>query len=588
MKRVVLVLFIMVSTIVSGQTETIDLEKIQEDLDEILNDIASQYVFLEDKAVDLSCIREKYESQIETLRSRNDVVLFFEYLLDEFYDSHVTLNRNTNHSYRLYSPVYVSLVEDVPVITSVWKSQMEGFQQPILGAKLIAVNGVPVDTAIHNFPTQCHDKSSAIVREWICNKILSGRYDEANEIMVELISGELIDVDLNKIQIRNDEGLLSSDVKDGVGVIRINNTLGNSDLIAEFDEKLDALMSTQGLILDLRNTVGGGNSLVARAIMGRFIEVSKPYQKHSFPEKYGDDEMIERNWVEYVSPRKECYNKPVIVLVGRWTGSMGEGLAIGMEALGAGIIVGTEMERLAGEISGFSFRHQNYGYQLSTAKLYHINGAPREEYVPENYVHQSTLKKDEIFEAGMDKLSTLILPGDTLLKEKLEDIGRRDQTLRLLLPDVVSKFGNESQEYTYIWSLIHHEDSVCLNELTEILDEHGWLGVNRVGESANQYIWLIIQHSDLEVQEFYLPVLKESVSKGESPGWHLAFLEDRILVRNKKEQKYGTQAIWDKELKQNKICPIEDVHTVDQRRAKLGLETMEEYTSRNNYLFDQK
>jgi carboxyl-terminal processing protease len=65
------------------------------------------------------------------------------------------------------------------------------------------------------------------------------------------------------------------------------------------------------------------------------------------------------------------------------------------------------MERLSGEMNGFSFKNQNYGYRLSTAKLYHINGTPREKYIPTNYVTQTTTEKDETLEKGIELINTL-------------------------------------------------------------------------------------------------------------------------------------------------------------------------------------
>ena len=181
-----------------------------------------------------------------------------------------------------------------------------------------------------------------------------------------------------------------------------------------------------------------------------------------------------------------------------------------------------------------------------------------------------------------------IQPVDSILKADLELIGLEDQTLRLLLPEVTLKFGRESSEYNYIWSLIHYQDSISLKKLIDILDEHGWVGKSRVGDVANQAIWLTIQHSPIKIQEKYFPLLKESVESEESKGWHLAFLEDRILMRNGENQIYGTQAMWDNELKQNKIYPIEDVKNVNQRRQKLGLEPIEKYAESNGHIFDQK
>lgn len=179
-------------------------------------------------------------------------------------------------------------------------------------------------------------------------------------------------------------------------------------------------------------------------------------------------------------------------------------------------------------------------------------------------------------------------PLDSILKKQLELIAVEDQTLRLMLPEVTEKFGRESSEYKYIWSLINRQDSICIKKLIKIVDTHGWVGKNRIGAKANQGIWLIIQHAELKVQEKYLPLLKESVKKNESEGWHLAFLEDRVLMHNEKKQKYGTQAIWDANLMKNRIYPIEDLKNVNQRRLNLGLETIEEYAKINGHIFDQK
>ncbi|MEO1451677.1 MAG: hypothetical protein AAFV07_19265 [Bacteroidota bacterium] len=78
-----------------------------------------------------------------------------------------------------------------------------------------------------------------------------------------------------------------------------------------------------------------------------------------------------------------------------------------MEGIKRGQIVGTEMERLAGSIEGFGFRHQRFGFRVATEKLYHINGTPREEYVPEEYVRQTRVDMDEMLKAGLLLLDQL-------------------------------------------------------------------------------------------------------------------------------------------------------------------------------------
>jgi carboxyl-terminal processing protease len=86
---------------------------------------------------------------------------------------------------------------------------------------------------------------------------------------------------------------------------------------------------------------------------------------------------------------------------------MGEGLAIGFEGIERAQIVGSEMERLAGAIFNFGFNNQKFGYQLSKEKLFHINGIARENYVPTNFVKQTTTEKDEILENGIEIINKM-------------------------------------------------------------------------------------------------------------------------------------------------------------------------------------
>lgn len=589
MKKSILIFFLLLITnLTFGQENRIDHTKIEEDLEEIINDVIQNYVYLEDKNVDINCVKEYYSNEIKNIKTEEETVMFFEYLLNEFYDSHLLLNTNRKSSFRLFAPIYATLENNKLIVANVWQTQVESLNQNIVGAEILKFNGTDFQQAIIDFPTHCNDKNNIETKEWIANKILAGRYNEPRILTLKLVDNKVIEFDLDKVKIKKDNGLLTSKIVNGIGVIRINNSLGNDNLVTEFDKALNHLMNTNGIILDLRNTPNGGDSYEARGIMSRFISEKRPYQQHSFIEKSEGNPDVERNWIEYVIPRGETYTKPVIVLVGRWTGSMGEGLAIGLEGIGRAEIVGCEMERLAGEVFNFNFKHQKYGYKLSGAKLYQINGILREKYVPTNYVKQSKTNKDETLEKGIEIIKNQVNKTDSIIKNELELIKVEDQTLRLLLPTVLEKFGRKSEEYEYFWFLIQKQDSISSNKLITILDNYGWLGKSRIGNTANQTIWLTIQHSDLKTQEKYLPLLKESVKNGESEGWHLAFLEDRILMRNKKKQLYGTQAVWDNDLKKNKIWPIVDVKTVNQRRIQLGLEPIEEYVKSNGYVFNQK
>ncbi|MEM7161625.1 MAG: S41 family peptidase [Bacteroidota bacterium] len=387
-----------------AQQSAVDTAKIREDFNQILQDMTTRYVYLSEKKIDLDCLREKYSAKIDGLQNQSEVILFFEYFLNEFYDSHISLSTNIQESYRLSSPFYVAPSVKGFYIKNVWQSQLSNLTDDIVGAEIIALNGRAFNEQIEAFPSLCQDKKHLEIRTWIANKVLAGKYSEPRILTLRLKSGKEIELDMDRLSYHQSKELLSSAVQEEIGIIRINNSLGNNQLIQAFDKALNDLSETKGLILDLRNTNNGGNTYVAKGIMGRFIDKELPYQKHMYIESYEADMPIVRSWMEMVSPRAKQYTQPLIVLVGRWTGSMGEGMAIGFDAMNRAEIVGTEMKRLAGSDFDFRFSHQSFGYKVILEKLYHIDGRARELYIPKNNVEQSTITLDESMEKAIEIL----------------------------------------------------------------------------------------------------------------------------------------------------------------------------------------
>jgi len=411
MKKLILAFtLLMTFSYAYAQESTVDHQKIEEDFEQMISDIKNNYIYLKDKKVDIDCIYSQYKAKIAAITSESDRLLFFEYLLDEFYDSHMILMKAIWPSYRLDAPIYAVTENGRTRITNLWQTQIESLDVNVLGAEVLKINGVDIATKIAQFPTTCADKQDPETRNWIANKVISGRYSEPRILTLKLSTGKIHEFDLDQITLKKESDFLTVSKRNNIGILRINNALGENRLIEKFDAALDSLMNTEGLIIDLRNTTGGGNSYVARGIMSRFIEKSLPYQLHQiFDESWDDQPVIKRSWAEYVSPRGKRYEKPVAILVGRWTGSMGEGLAIGFDGLGRAEIVGTEMKRLAGgSTNDFHLNNENLNYKLMTEKLFHLNGTPREYYVPENYVIQTSIKTDEVLEKAMGLIEEIL------------------------------------------------------------------------------------------------------------------------------------------------------------------------------------
>jgi hypothetical protein len=148
----------------------------------------------------------------------------------------------------------------------------------------------------------------------------------------------------------------------------------------------------------------------------------------------------------------------------------------------------------------------------------------------------------------------------TAVKAELKAIFERDQMTRT---------GADSAAF------MNYIDSCNQVQVKALIAKYGWMGTTLIGD-YNQVLFLVIQHADLATQEKYFPMLQESANKGESSPADAAMLQDRILMRKGKKQIYGSQVVFNKTGGQE-FYPIEDEKNVNMRRAKAGLEPIEEY-----------
>jgi hypothetical protein len=117
--------------------------------------------------------------------------------------------------------------------------------------------------------------------------------------------------------------------------------------------------------------------------------------------------------------------------------------------------------------------------------------------------------------------------------------------------------------------------------LEEIIKAYGLPGKSLVDADGAEAVWLIIQHaiSLPAFQRKCLPLLQEASAKGEFPAAYAAYLEDRNRFHEGKPQRYGTQYDWD-EAGQLSPYTIEDLGTVDELRAGIGLSSLADNTAR--------
>jgi carboxyl-terminal processing protease len=166
-----------------------------------------------------------------------------------------------------------------------------------------------------------------------------------------------------------------------VAWVRLHNSLGNQAAVAEWDAAMDQARATHALVLDLRDTPSGGNTTVARSLMGRLVAQPQAYQQHELASEWRRH-GVRRVWTEQVWPRGITYRRPVIVLVGPWTGSMGEGTAVGLHAARDAAVVGEPMAGLLGGLGSLTLANSRITVRIPTERLNHVNGTPREHFQP--------------------------------------------------------------------------------------------------------------------------------------------------------------------------------------------------------------
>jgi hypothetical protein len=169
---------------------------------------------------------------------------------------------------------------------------------------------------------------------------------------------------------------------------------------------------------------------------------------------------------------------------------------------------------------------------------------------------------------------------DKPLQSLLINIYEEDQKIRREYMAAQKEFGQQSKQVDSLAQEMMYIDSINLIKVTEVLDQHGWVGAEIVGGQANHTLFLVIQHSNLQTQLKYLPMFREAVNKGKASSSSLALLEDRVALGEGKRQIYGSQIGYDNETEKSYVLPLEDPDNVDKRRAAVGLGPISEYVIR--------
>ena len=377
MKIVLTFLTILLTNLTFGQT------KYDKDFNEFWNDVNNNYAYFDQQQINWNKVKEIYQPQVKEITNDNDFIRFLETIVNEFHNGHISLSINLNSSNRIIpsgQDIFVQKINDKFIISDIRKGFKADLAGLNIGNEIVAFNDKSIPKQLEQFLPKYTKIFTTEMYQYALNMLFAGTRNIKRKITINKNENQINYFPDSLQTIKTTNLIETKIVNKTTAYIKINNSLGNSKTIADFDQAVDNFIQYKNLVIDLTETPSGGNTTVARCIMGRFINKTMPYQQHEFDEK---EFQTKRKWVEFVTPRKTQFKGNLFVLVGHWTGSMGEGIAIGFDGLKRAKIIGTEMARLLGAVNGFTMSETKIGFQIPTERLYHINGTPREKYKPE-------------------------------------------------------------------------------------------------------------------------------------------------------------------------------------------------------------
>jgi len=367
-----------------------------QDFDELWETLRDRYCFFAEKATDWERARRTYRPMAAGATSPEAFVEAIRLTLNELYDAHTHLTDPPEGSPRW--PPYdlvVAPAGDAALVRDVLEGSVAAVAGLAPGDHVLSVDGRPVAAIAAAHVPRCLARPDPEALAYAWNVAVAGRRRRPRTVVVKPRRGARRTVELGAPPGAGEPDLSWRRLDGGLGYVRIAS-FGDPATIARFDEALEALKGAPGLILDVRRN-GGGDTAVARPIMGRFIAERRPYARMRRREGPG----LGPAWTEYVDPRGPfTYLGPVVVLTDAWSASMAEGFPMGMRGLGRARIVGTRMMGLGAAVFQIRLDRTGLQAQYSAEPVYDVGDRPRWELRPD----VETRPGEDILAAGVREL----------------------------------------------------------------------------------------------------------------------------------------------------------------------------------------
>jgi len=246
----VLIFLVLLVEIVAGQQTNLTPHQYEEDFDYLWRSVSEDYAYFDQKQTDWTKVREIYRPQITAVKTRSDFVRLLESVLEELYDFHTHLNTNTPTSPRLVpsgTDIWADWIKQRAVITEIRPESPAAKAGLKAGMQIALINGIAVEEAVGRRLGKSLRARDEAARNWALRSLLAGRHNEKRSIEVVSNNGRrLISIEGPGHQSDENKPLIDHRVLEkGIGYIRVNNSLGDTDLIKQFDLALAGLKHTR-------------------------------------------------------------------------------------------------------------------------------------------------------------------------------------------------------------------------------------------------------------------------------------------------------------------------------------------------------
>ena len=167
----------------------------------------------------------------------------------------------------------------------------------------------------------------------------------------------------------------------------------------------------------------------------------------------------------------------------------------------------------------------------------------------------------------------------------LDTISKIDRAPLVLRDSLGKIYGPESEEAQFYQRIFWKNHPANIKKVKEILGTEGWPDTTLIGQRGNEIICRILQHSDQETREYYIPRMKQAVLDKKLAARWLVRAEDRIATDKGELQIYGGQMKWYPKTKTFNVWPVYDPVNIDKRRAEIGLIPIAEHL-KNRFDFE--